>query len=261
MVLGRWLTSVLTHLIAVTIFTWQVIRYKHHLLCGGSCSKANVLLGTCSLLDTRCCLLSVVQSTVFLDGKCPGINTVLELQALHFLCETKLLRLGMWVKMNTSGFLHYWCSVPTVGWTIFSLYPEGRPYYWQWKLLSTDWEKQSAGTDWNRVLWLECDTVSVIRLYMPLDYCMCPCNACRMVEINTMWFFYLPWMLFPIRAGLCLPWGWYLSSSRHKTSQPQRKRAALTGFIAPVKQILLEEKLFPTHASPQCCQLCWKPQF
>lgn len=47
------------------------------------------------MLDTRCCLLSVVQSTVLLDGMCPEINTVLGLQAWNFLCETKLLRLGM----------------------------------------------------------------------------------------------------------------------------------------------------------------------
>lgn len=47
------------------------------------------------MLDTKCCLLSTVQSTVFLNDKCAGINIVLELQALNFLYETKLLRLGM----------------------------------------------------------------------------------------------------------------------------------------------------------------------
>lgn len=102
-VLGGWLTSDLAHLIAVHVSVWQVIYYKHHLLCGGLHSKAKIPLGTCSMLDTRCCLLSVVQSTV-LNGQCPEINTVLELQALNFLCETKLLHLGMWVKTNTLDF-------------------------------------------------------------------------------------------------------------------------------------------------------------
>lgn len=67
-VLGRWLTSDLTHLIAVNVLAWPVIRSKHHLLFGGSCSEAKIPLGTCSMLDTRCCLLSVVQSSVLLNG-------------------------------------------------------------------------------------------------------------------------------------------------------------------------------------------------
>lgn len=35
-------------------------------------------------------------------------------------------------------------------------------------------QRKTAEMDWNRVVWLECDAVSVIRLYMPLDCCVYP---------------------------------------------------------------------------------------
>lgn len=192
------------------------------------------------MLDTRCCLLSVVQSTILLDGMCPEINTVLGLQARNFLCETKLLRLGIWVTTDVSGFLLYWCSVHIVGWTTYSLVPGG------WTLIlaletSEFQQRKTAEMDWNRVVWLECDSVSVIRVYMPLDCCMFPWNACgnkhRVVFLLAMKAVCCAWRDL---LGSAFPGAEVSAPEPHKTSQPHTTHAAPTGFIAPVKQMLLE---------------------
>lgn len=120
----------------------------------------------------------------------------------EFLVWNKTATIGHVSKNELSGFLHYWCSLHNILLN-YLVCLEGGLYYWERKLLSTNWEKQSAEMNWNRVLWLECAAVSVIRLYMLLNYCMYPWNACCVVEINTMCFFYLPCMLFAVCDGTC----------------------------------------------------------
>lgn len=202
------------------------------------------------MLDTRCCLLSVVQSTVLLDGMCPEINTVLGLQARNFLCETKLLRLGMWVKADISGLLPYWCSVHIVGWTTYSLCLEGGLKYWQWKLLSSNREKQQkwTGTGWSG------SSVTLSQSYVCTCHWTAVCFLEMLVEINTTWFFYLPWMLCAVRDGSC----WAVPSpglrSQHlshtKLHSPTQHMLLQPGLLLLWNKCCLNRKCpQPTHFS------------
>lgn len=102
-------------------------------------------------------------------------------------------------------------------------------------------QRKTAEMDWNRVVWLECDAVSVIRLYMPLDCCMYPWNACgnkhHVVFLLAMNAVCCAWRDL---LGSAFPGAEVSAPEPHKTSQPHTTHAAPTGFIAPVKQMLLE---------------------